>query len=176
MKLIKYFEAFGDGSVATIDKFLKDLNIDDRKYFLFFLQKMCEQKDILLSELKGKYLNVKNAKKYNSDSEVIKIWLSLEDGIVGITSNKKYSESYYYIEQEWFDDFIRNNTPLNNYCRDAQWSRNSYYRIKDANFSLVIDLKDQEKGLYNKRKNYLEILINKSKNTIVNLRPLPPPS
>lgn len=150
MKHIKLFEAFASKSVSAIEKFLKQLNNQDRDEFVNFLKSISERRDIPLSNFKGEYVKSLTAIKMNIEGqELIKFWFSIEEGFIGATLTKHYSGN---LEQSWMQsnfikNFIANNVMIDGYLRESSWRDTMCENILDSQFALVINLTELSRGL-----------------------------
>lgn len=150
MKHIKLFEAFGSKSVSAIEKFLKQLDNQDRDEFVNFLKSISERRDIPLSNFKGEYVKSLTAIKMNIEGqELIKFWFSVDEGFIGATLTKRYIGN---LEQPWMQsnftkNFITNNVATNEHLHESSWTNDFCERILDSQFALVINLTELSKGL-----------------------------
>ena len=158
MKYIKLFEAFASKSVSAIEKFLEQLDKEDRDDFVDILKSMSEKTDIPLSNFKGEYIKAATAIKMNVESGLlVKFWFSVEDGFLGMTTTKSFNDEQlafrkYNHEEDWMktayiQNFIINNVLVNRHLNEIRWTERSYKEIMSSQFALVINLTELSRGL-----------------------------
>lgn len=158
MKHIKLFEAFASKSVSAIEKFLEQLDKEDRDDFVDILKSISEKTDIPLSNFKGDYIKAVTAIKMNVESGLlVKFWFSIENGFLGMTTTKSFNDEQlafrkYNHEEDWMktayiQNFIINNVLVNRHLNEIRWTERSYKEIMSSQFALVINLTELSSGL-----------------------------
>lgn len=158
MKHLKLFEAFASKSISAIEKFLKSLDDQDRNEFVDTLKSISDDTDIPLSNFKGEYVKSMTAIKMNSEEDkLVKFWFSLEDGLTGITTTKKFTKDQlsfrkYQHEEDWMktafiQNFVIHNLIVTRTLREVIWTEQKYKEMMKSQFALVINITELSKGL-----------------------------
>jgi hypothetical protein len=151
MRYLKLFEAYTN-AVGGIIRFLDVLNDDDAAKFFRKLEKISREYDIPISKIKGDYVKSNFAKKgIDTSDNLITFWFSLKNGLTIITTNKPIRRG----TENWnksveVTNFTDNNSPFNIYFNTKDiWYEEDYNLVKDADFALIINITQCEKGLKN---------------------------
>lgn len=153
MRYLKLFEAYTN-AVGGIIRFLNVLNDDDAANFFGKLEKISRDYDIPISKIKGDYVKSNFAKKGNDTNDnLITFWFSLKDGLTIITTNKPIRRAEKWNKSVEVTNFTDNNSPFNRYFNITDiWYEEDYNLVRDADFALIINITQCEKGLKDLKK------------------------
>lgn len=149
MNHLLLFEAFASENISAIEKFLKQLDKEDAKYFIDTLKNISVKSDIPLSLFKGEYISAMKAIKYYKEGDkIVKFWFSIKDGLIGATITEQYTGR---LDRDWMTEFAKEfitiNVRCNEYLQPLDWNKDTYEDIIESQFALIINLSELQKGL-----------------------------